>query len=106
MTDSPASRPQQTIAVALAYRPRSRDDAPQVVATGRGLVAEQILRRAFESGVRVRQDPDLAQILSVVDIDCRIPTEALRAVAEILVRVYQANGQAIPQPPPEKTDAR
>jgi flagellar biosynthesis protein len=62
-----------------------------VVATGHGPVAEQILAVAFEKGVPVREDSDLAQILAAVELDAEIPIDALTAVAEILSYVYRAN---------------
>nr|WP_322099317.1 EscU/YscU/HrcU family type III secretion system export apparatus switch protein [Haematospirillum sp. H1815] len=76
----------------------SVDTVPRIVASGRGFVADQILNIAFASGVKVRQDADLAQILSAVDLDSEIPTEAFAAVAELLVYVYRANG-TYPLPP-------
>lgn len=87
------SRPGGAIAAALAYEPE-RDAAPRVVAAGRGAIAEQILNVAFANGVRVREDPDLAQLLAAIDIDAEIPVEAFAAVAEILAYVYRANGRA------------
>jgi flagellar biosynthesis protein len=57
------------IAIALDAKGRdggSRPKTPRVAATGRGPVAEQILAIAFEKGVPVREDADLAQILSYV----------------------------------------
>jgi flagellar biosynthesis protein len=66
---------------------------PKVVASGRGLLAEQILKLAFECGVKVRQDADLAELLAQLDIDHEIPPEAIVPVAEILARVYEANVQ-------------
>jgi len=90
--------PKQTIAVALAYEPRSADDAPTVTASGRGKVAEKILELAFANNVKVREDADLAQILTAVDVDSVIPLEAFMAVAEILAYVYRANNQAVPSP--------
>ncbi|GEM_PF-842284 len=69
---------------------------PQIVASGRGVLAEEILALAFENGVRVREDKDLAELLAFLDIDTPIPSEALEAVAEILSYVYQANGQVNP----------
>ncbi len=78
------------VAVALKYDPvRSR--APRVVATGRGAVAEAILAVAFAQGVKVREDADLVEILSAVELGEEIPVEAFVAVAEILSYVYQAN---------------
>lgn len=79
-----------TVAVALSHE-RPSDRAPKVVAGGRGRVAEQILQIAFANGVKVREDADLAQLLSAIDVDDEIPLEAFAAVAEILVYVYQAN---------------
>ncbi|MCF8479620.1 MAG: EscU/YscU/HrcU family type III secretion system export apparatus switch protein, partial [Rhodospirillum sp.] len=84
---------EQTVAVALDYDPTSPLSAPRVVASGRGAVAEQILELAFAHGVKVRQDADLVQILSAVDMDSEIPLEAFAAVAEILAYVYRANGR-------------
>ncbi len=85
-----------TIAVALRHQPRT-DLPPRVVAGGRGAVAEQILAIAFANGIKVREDADLAQMLSAIDIDSEIPLEAFAAVAEILAYVYRANG-AMPPP--------
>lgn len=79
----------EAIAVALRYAPE--DETPRVTAAGRGHVAEQILQIAFDRGIKVRKDADLAQILSVIDIDSEIPVEAFAAVAEILLYVYRAN---------------
>ncbi len=83
------------VAVALQYEPE-KDDAPRVVAGGRGSIAEQILEIAFAQGVKVREDPDLAELLSAIDIESEIPVEAFAAVAEILIYVYRANGTPFP----------
>ena len=60
-------------------------------------LAHQILAIAFAQGIRVREDADLAELLSHVDVDSEIPLEAFAAVAEILAYVYRANGSL---PPP------
>lgn len=80
-----------SVAVALEYNADS-EFAPKVVAGGRGKVAEQILRIAFDRGIKVREDADLAEMLSAIDIDSEIPVNAFAAVAEILNYVYLANG--------------
>lgn len=87
---SPSSSQPQKVAVALSWQ-AGVDPAPKVVATGKGAIAEQILNLAFAHGVKVRSDPDLAQILSAVEVDTTIPVEAFVAVAEILAYLYQAN---------------
>lgn len=79
------------IAVALAES-AVPGKAPTVVAGGRGRVAEQILQLAFANGVKVREDADLAQLLTTIDMDEEIPVEAFAAVAEILIYLYRANG--------------
>ena len=79
-----------TKAVAVKYE-RGTGQAPHIIASGRGAVAEQILQLAFEHGVKVREDADLVEILSRLEIDTPIPLEAFAAVAEILAYVYRAN---------------
>jgi flagellar biosynthesis protein len=81
------------VAVAIENRPDS-SEAPRVVASGRGAVAEQILQIAFDRGVKVRNDADLAEILATIDVDSEIPLEALAAVAEILSYVYRTQSAA------------
>ena len=85
------------IAVALSYDPVDSYTAPEVVASGRGLIAKQILKLAFEHGVKVREDADLAEILSALEIGEEIPVEAFIAVAEILRYVYASDGTKPPE---------
>lgn len=91
--DGKRTKPQ--VAVAIGYEP-GKDELPRVLASGRGGVAEQILQIAFAQGVRVREDADLAELLALIDVESEIPLEAFAAVAEILVYVYRANGEAPP----------
>ncbi len=86
------------VAVAMGYTPGS-GEAPVVLASGKGAVAEQVRQIALAHGIEVRKDPDLAQLLSVIDVDSQIPVEAFAAVAEILAYVYRANGKDISSPP-------
>ncbi|NBC32882.1 MAG: flagellar protein FhlB [Alphaproteobacteria bacterium] len=78
------------LAVALQYD-MDGDGAPRVVASGRGALAEALLDIAFAQGVKVREDADLAQLLSLVEVGDDIPVEAFLAVAEVLAYVYRAN---------------
>ena len=101
MTQKPpaGSSPEQSLAIALEnVTPQavsaSQGDgqsAPRVVASGRGAVAEQILEIAFERGVKVRTDADLAEILAAVEVDSEIPLAALAGVAEILRYLYRTD---------------
>ncbi|MEZ5669590.1 MAG: EscU/YscU/HrcU family type III secretion system export apparatus switch protein [Alphaproteobacteria bacterium] len=78
-------------AVALGYRP-AEHDAPVVRAKGQGHIADQIIRTAEAHGIPVREDSDLAELLSFVDPGTAIPVEAFVAVAEILSYLYRLNG--------------
>ena len=91
------------VAVALAYEPESQF-APKVVAGGRGSIAEKILEIAFAHDIRVREDADLAQLLSAIDIDDEIPVDAFAAVSEILAYVYRASAAMPPLADEPPTD--
>ena len=78
------------LAIAISYQP-AQEQAPRLVAKGEGWVARQIVEIAEANGITVREDADLAQILSKVDIDSEIPLEAFAVIAEILSYVYAKN---------------
>ena len=92
----PHTAPTITKAAAIEYE-RGSDQAPRVTASGRGFIAEQILAIAFERGIKVRQDAELVEMLSLIEVDSPIPLEAFAAVAEILAYVYQANDSRKPR---------
>ncbi|MBQ9608737.1 MAG: EscU/YscU/HrcU family type III secretion system export apparatus switch protein [Lachnospiraceae bacterium] len=72
-------------AVALVYEPGSQ--APQVIASGKGVVADKIIEKAKESDVPLYKDTNLADTLLNLDIGDCIPPELYGVVAEILVYV-------------------
>ncbi len=74
-------------AVALAYR--EGQIAPKVVAKGRGLIAEEIIKRAKEAGIYVHESSELVSLLMQVDLDDRIPPQLYVAVAELLAWLYR-----------------
>ena len=79
-----------TKAAALVDRSQS-GNLPRVIASGQGSIAEQILQIAWSNNIKVREDADLAEVLSAIDVESEIPIEAFAAVAEILSYVYRAN---------------
>ena len=85
---------QQSVAVALAADESNPDSPPQIIASGRGKLAEEILEIAFANNINVREDADLAQLLAQLELDTPIPSEAIVIVAEIMAKVYEANAQA------------
>jgi flagellar biosynthesis protein len=85
---------------AAAIRYREGMKAPVLVAKGRGMVAEEIVRRAKAAGIYVHESAELVSLLMQIDLDERIPPSLYRAVAEILVWVYQLDrGHAVAVPP-------
>lgn len=72
-------------AIALEYDPS--DEAPRVIASGKGILAEKIIEKAQESSVPIHRDDKLADTLSRLDIGEMIPPELYEVVAEILVFV-------------------
>jgi len=78
------------LAAALKYDGRV-DEAPQLAAKGRGIVAEKIVELARKHGIPVTTDPALVQMLVRLDLEEQIPVELYRAVAEILAFVYSLN---------------
>lgn len=75
-------------AVALRYEPQ-RQQAPKVVAKGRGFVAENILAAAQKNAIPVYQNKSLVNMLMALELDREIPPELYRTVAEVLAYVYR-----------------
>lgn len=76
---------QSKISVALSYEPG--EQAPKIIASGKGYLAEKIIKKAEEVHVPVYQDIKLANTLSKLTIGDMIPPELYSVVAEILVFV-------------------
>ena len=79
-------------AAALSYE--QGEEAPRVVASGRGLIAERIIEEAKAAGVPVREDPALAQALAALELERTIPGELYAAVAEALAWAYRTDVKA------------
>lgn len=74
-------------AIALEYDPS--EEAPRVIASGKGALAERILQKAKEEKVPIHRDDKLADTLARLEIGEMIPPELYEVVAEILVFVDQ-----------------
>ncbi len=79
-------------AVALRYRPEE-DNAPRLAAKGRGPVADKIIELARQHNIPIRQDRNLVQVLSVLNLEQEIPPNLYKAVAEILAFVYRLSNR-------------
>ena len=85
----PLSKPEvPKTAIALRYDVEG-DKAPLILATGRGQVADEILRLAEDNKIPLYEDPELAKLLSKLELDTEIPPELYTLVAEVLFFVYK-----------------
>lgn len=76
------------VAAALAYDP-DKDNAPRVVAAGKGTLAGRILARAKEAGVPIYKNAPLALTLAGLGLEEEIPPELYQIVAEVIAWVYE-----------------
>ncbi len=74
-------------AVALRYD-TDKENAPRVVASGKGASAENIIKVAELHNLPIRKDEDLIELLSKVEIDREIPEKLYVAVAEVFRFIY------------------
>ena len=72
-------------AIALSYN--TSEEAPKVIATGQGYVAEKILDIAKEKKVPIHKDEKLVEQLSTLNLGENVPPELYEVVAQILVFV-------------------
>lgn len=79
-------------AVALKYEP-SNDNAPTVIAAGRGVIADEIIKIASQHNVPIHKNPYVADALSLKRPGTEIPAELYEAVAEILVFIAQVDNE-------------
>ena len=79
-------------AVSLKYDSRV-NKSPLVTAKGTGLIAEKIIALAKENDIPIKEDPDLVQLLSQVDLNREIPASLYKVVAELLSFVYKLNNE-------------
>ena len=75
-------------AAALRYEPGT-DNAPVVVAVGKGETAKNIKKLAKELHIPIVKDPVLAQTLHDLGTNVEIPAFMYEAVARVLAYVYE-----------------
>ncbi len=75
-------------AAALQWDPQS-SEPPEIVAVGRGVNAETIVRIAKEHDIPLYEDPGLVEALAQLNVSDYIPRELYAVVAEVLAYVYR-----------------
>lgn len=76
------------VAVAIKYAFGTAGETPQIVASGRGLLARQIVELAEKHDVPLKKERALAESLAKIPVGVEIPPELWGAMAEILAQVY------------------
>lgn len=89
-------------AVALKYN-AEHDEAPVVIASGYGSVAEKIIDIAEQKGIPVFRDDSAASLLCMLEVGNSIPPELYEVIAAIYCQLLQVsseikgNGSSQPQ---------
>ncbi|MCD6390335.1 MAG: EscU/YscU/HrcU family type III secretion system export apparatus switch protein [Desulfobulbaceae bacterium] len=83
-------RPPIKKAVALRYD-LERENAPRVIGTGSGKLAERLIELAREHDIPIQEDSDLVEILSRLNLNEEIPPSTYIIVSEILAFIYRTN---------------
>jgi flagellar biosynthesis protein len=84
------NKPQIRQAVALSFDGKT---APKVTASGKDLVAEEIIALAKEAGIHIHQDPNLSEFLQLLEIGEAVPKELYLLIAELIAFVYMLDGK-------------
>ena len=83
-----AQKKKRAQAAALQYD-QKRDEAPRVVASGEGYIAEKIMELARRADVPIVEDAALVSALLVLELGEEIPAELYEAVARTLAFLYK-----------------
>jgi flagellar biosynthesis protein FlhB len=87
------------LATALRYVD-GEDEAPKVVATGDGELAQRIQEAARAYGIPIIRDVPVARALRDLEVGDTIPEALFEAVAEILREIFEAEEATSSPPPP------
>lgn len=93
MAEKEKPTPGRRTAIAVRYDVEL-DKAPLILASGRGAVADEILRIADENKIPLYENRDLANMLAKLEIDTEIPQQLYVLVAEVLFFVYRLDKMA------------
>jgi len=82
-----------TKAVALKYK-AYEENAPKVIAKGKGEIAKKIIEKAKKFDVPLFQNEELADMLLNVEVGDEIPPKMYDAVIEVFVWLYNLEDKA------------
>ena len=76
-------------AIALKYE---GSGAPLVTASGEGAIAEDIITLARELGIPLYENPELTEMLAMLELGDEIPHELYIVIAQIIALAYKVKG--------------
>jgi len=85
--------PNRKKAAALRYN-TEKENAPKVVAKGKGEVAQNIIKIAELNNLPIKKDEDLIELLSKVELDKEVPEALYQAVAEVFSFIYRTTNKS------------
>jgi flagellar biosynthesis protein len=91
--DMRKARDRRAAAAALQYDP-VKPQPPEVVAVGRGTIADEIIKLARRHNIPIHADRGLVEALARLELGAVIPRELYVVVAEVLAWVYQLDAAA------------
>jgi flagellar biosynthesis protein len=80
-------------AVAMKYK-IYEDNAPKVIAKGKGEIAKKIIEKAKEYNVNIFQNEELTDMLMNVEVSEEIPAELYKAVVEVFIWLHKTEEKA------------
>ena len=80
-------------AVAMQYK-AYENNAPKVIAKGKGEIAKKILQKAKEYDVNIFENAELTDMLMNVELNEEIPAELYKAVVEVFIWLHQTEQKA------------
>jgi len=77
-------------AVALKYDSKTTN-APKLTAKGNDKTAQKIIQLAKENNIPIKEDKNLIEMLSEVELNKEVPPQMYKAIAEIFSWVYNSS---------------
>lgn len=87
----------KTVKKAAALKYNLDQTAPQILAKGKGIIAEKILGVGIEQDIPIYEDSNLVESLLQMDLGEYIPPELYEIVAEILIFIQDLDTLKIAQ---------
>jgi flagellar biosynthesis protein len=89
---SPSRKKKEELKRAAVIRyDKEKDNAPVIIAQGRGELAEKIIAQAKQHEIPLQEDALLLENLLELDLGANVPPQLYQVVAEVLLLVRRAN---------------